>query len=479
MGLKYVIVAPMVDVLTRDAVTRTVLREGPAEDSYRLSRPNGRRSGGNSRIPEVLLARLWQKRAARQRSFHTEAGRLVRVIYPGRSGTAAGPDFLDALLEVEGVGLVRGDVEIHVRQSDWRHHGHGQDPNYNGVVLHAALKVESSTTDLRSGQQAHVVSLEPLLGTPEPPEAGPNAALWEVLGRQGYCRPETSGEAAALLDQAGDRRFLVKSAYLSTLLSEQDPDQTLYEGIMEGLGYHANQQPFLKLAGRAPYSALVTALRVPRFPGFPGFPGVPGFHENRAQALEGWLFNLAGFSPELPGTDSTGHGKPTRPPPKAGFGTAMAAQEWHCFRLRPSNHPRRRIAGAARLLDRFLDQGLAAGLRQAADQGSPRRLTEALTVGDGQSQGQAYIGKGRAADLAVNGVLPFLNAWAGAGISQSGAGDAGNYLETYQRFGKLQDNNLIREMREQLLEPSWLAVVNSARRQQGLLHLHSVLLGAG
>ena len=90
-------------------------------------------------LPERLLARLWQQRAARQQEFRTDAGRRVRVLYPGRPGLAAGPDFRDALLEVEGLGQVRGDVELHRRQQDWYAHGHAADPNYNGVVLHAAL----------------------------------------------------------------------------------------------------------------------------------------------------------------------------------------------------------------------------------------------------------------------------------------------------------------------------------------------------
>ena len=444
----------------------TQVRERPSRDYGPEGRPGHGAGRGKDRIPEELLARLWQKRAARRKSFRTSGGRIVRVVYPGRSNTSAGPDFLDALLDVEGLGLVRGDVEIHVRQADWRGHGHGQDPNYNGVVLHAALDVESPTTDLPSGGQAQVVSLAPLLEDPDPPESGPNGALWAVLGRLGCPRPQGSEEAGLLLDEAGDRRFRAGSAYLGRLLEEQGAEQTLYEGIMEGLGYHSNQAPFLKLAGRAPYAALAEACRR------------AGTQGSRAPALEGWLLDLAGLG--------TGDAAPR---PRTGFGAAMSAREWHCFRLRPANQPRRRIAGAARLLDRYLDEGLAHGLRRAADQGSPGRLTGALTVESGAGGGPAYIGKGRAADLAVNVALPFLDAWhACAGHSSSRRGrDAGErdsdddseYLALYRRFGRLQDNTLLREMREQLLPPAWLPQVNSARRQQGLLHLQSLLAGRG
>ena len=54
-------------------------------------------------------------------------------------------------------------------------------------------------------------------------------------------------------------------------------------------------------------------------------------------------------------------------------------------------------------------------------------------------------------------------------------------MELYQRFGKLQDNELTQEMTGQLVDPGWAAaprkVANNARRQQGLLHLKYLLSG--
>ena len=108
-------------------------------------------------------------RAAKQAAVRSPDGLRVRVLY---SGHTAGPDFRDALLEVEGVGLVQGDVEIHVRQRDWKSHGHGDDPGYNGAVLHATLDVQSSSTQLQSGQNAPVISLAALMGDDEAEDDG-------------------------------------------------------------------------------------------------------------------------------------------------------------------------------------------------------------------------------------------------------------------------------------------------------------------
>ena len=114
-------------------------------------------------VPERLLSNLWRKRVARRTWCRASAGTRMRVLYPGRASSAAGHDFRNALLEVDGVDLVQGDVEIHVRQRGWRGHGHGRDPRYNGVVLHPALELDASSTTLQSGRWVPVVSLAPLL----------------------------------------------------------------------------------------------------------------------------------------------------------------------------------------------------------------------------------------------------------------------------------------------------------------------------
>ena len=403
-------------------------------------------------IPERLLWKLWKRRAARKDEFRTGSGTRVRVLYPGRAGTSAGPDFRDALLDVEGVGLVRGDVEIHLRQRDWDSHGHGGDPNYDGVVIHGALEVDDPETVLHSGSTADVVSLSGLLDEPDADdtsddldEDGTASDLWGLLARRGYCRPTSAGEAGELLDRAGDERFCRKAGLLGRFAAEQGPEQALYEALMEGLGYRNNQQPFVRLAQAAPLAALRRVV-------------LPVLADQRPMVLRHWLLAVSGLS------DKTA--SPGRFP--AGLGPSMERKDWHLFRVRPSNHPAVRVEGAAELLARFLERGLIAGLTESA--GSPSRLTAALTV-DGQNGGSAPVGTGRARDLSVNAVLPMLHSLDG--------GEDSPYLELFRRFPKLQGNEVAREMAEQLLPEGWRSDVNSARRQQGLLRLAVLLRGGG
>ncbi len=396
------------------------------------------------KIPERLLAKLWRERAARQSSLRTQAGKRVRVVYPGRPGTAAGPDFRDAIVEVEGLGTVRGDVELHLRQRDWDAHGRGGDPNYNGVVIHGALEVESEQTRLYSGVQAPLVDLGALLNEPGPAEDGV-FDFWHLLAGKGFARPESEAEATEVLERAGDARFMAKARWLGQSINDLGPDQALYQALMEGLGYSTNRRPFLELASRAPYGVLDAEAK-------------QAAPDGRRRKIYGWLAACSGLTEAYT----------TRP---RGMDPAMDRKEWRLFRVRPSNHPLRRIMGAAQITERYLESGLASGLVELAAGGNAAKLTKRLVVVG--SDGPAPVGTGRARDLAVNAVLPFVHAlgrWEGPRWS--------NALDLYRGFPKLADNELTREMKAQLLPAHWHGTVSNARRQQGLLHLSALLKGA-
>jgi len=88
---------------------------------------------------EGLLQYIWQHRLWLSEDMVTNDGRRVRVIDPGLLNTDAGPDFFNAKVEIDG-HLWVGNVEIHVRASDWKRHHHDEDPAYDSVILHVVEK---------------------------------------------------------------------------------------------------------------------------------------------------------------------------------------------------------------------------------------------------------------------------------------------------------------------------------------------------
>lgn len=88
---------------------------------------------------EKLMHYVWQHRLWKAGPMATNDGRPVRIIDPGLLNTDAGPDFFNAKVEVDGQLWV-GNVEMHVRASDWKRHGHDHDKAYDSVVLHVVEK---------------------------------------------------------------------------------------------------------------------------------------------------------------------------------------------------------------------------------------------------------------------------------------------------------------------------------------------------
>lgn len=83
---------------------------------------------------ELLYQYLWKQRMMGRKCL-TVRGDDVEIIYAGIHNRDAGPDFLNARLRINGREWI-GNVEIHVKASDWRRHGHDADPAYGNVILH-------------------------------------------------------------------------------------------------------------------------------------------------------------------------------------------------------------------------------------------------------------------------------------------------------------------------------------------------------
>ena len=59
----------------------------------------------------------------------------LEVLHPGTLNHHQGPDFQQAHIRIDGIIWV-GQVELHIRSSDWFAHAHHQDVLYRNVILH-------------------------------------------------------------------------------------------------------------------------------------------------------------------------------------------------------------------------------------------------------------------------------------------------------------------------------------------------------
>lgn len=84
---------------------------------------------------ERLLQFIWQFKYFNQSSLCTTGGKALQIVHPGNFNRNAGPDFSEAKIKIADTVWV-GNVELHVKASDWLQHNHASDKNYNNIILH-------------------------------------------------------------------------------------------------------------------------------------------------------------------------------------------------------------------------------------------------------------------------------------------------------------------------------------------------------
>lgn len=88
---------------------------------------------------EALLHYLWKYKIFRHFNFKDVQGNTVEILNFGQHHANAGPDFSMAQIKTGGV-ILTGNIEIHVKSSDWIFHGHDEQTDYNSVILHVVYK---------------------------------------------------------------------------------------------------------------------------------------------------------------------------------------------------------------------------------------------------------------------------------------------------------------------------------------------------
>ena len=106
------------------------------------------------RVDERFVVGLWESQTIDPASLQRLG---IRVIFRGIPSDAGGPDYQDAILSIQEREIARGDVEFHVRASDWYRHGHHHDSQYNRVILHVVWIDDAVETVRADGRHIPVL----------------------------------------------------------------------------------------------------------------------------------------------------------------------------------------------------------------------------------------------------------------------------------------------------------------------------------
>ena len=108
---------------------------------------------------EKLLQFIWQFGYFNTSGLVTTEGEKLAIIFPGGLNTNGGPDFTAARIRI-GETTFFGNVELHLKTSDWEKHRHHLDPNYRNVILHVVFQ-----HDKNMSSRVPVLELEPRISS--------------------------------------------------------------------------------------------------------------------------------------------------------------------------------------------------------------------------------------------------------------------------------------------------------------------------
>ncbi len=434
------------------------------------------------KVDEAFVQKLWNEQRFFDTNMEAIDRRAIRVLKPGIWNHNEGPDFMHAEIEIDGK-LQIGDVEIHVRSSEWYAHKHHLNSRYNRVILHAVFFNDDFNlrTRLQNGKRISTLELLKWIAV----DTGDLYDDTEDTTEEGICRvtgKQLNMEVLkGVFESLGRERFLEKAESMRLLRTRLDFEQLLYEGIMEALGYARNSKAMRELAQHVPFADL---------------------DQKSELEIQAILFGVAGLLPsqrEKPLSTEV-----TNDPSIVALEALWSASEYAelparmtearwSFTSRPLNHPTRRIAAMSRLI--YQCQGslmmyFLPTCEKALSAHTERQLRSIITAlctllmleptgywekhsnfGLESRRKTALIGKDRALEIIINKILPAAYVWAVEAESQL---LQDTVLRLYSAGYKSKGNKIIRKVDEQIFtETQQLRHLNpTAKIEQGVIRLY-------
>jgi len=209
---------------------------------------------GPFQFPELLLQRIWAEQTFDVSGLRTVDGRPVKIEGKGRWNRLGGPDFAEARIKI-GDEWLSGAVEVHLREEDWRAHGHAGDGNYDRVILHVVLfPPKASQTEGGGGRQIPIVVMLPLLWH-DLEEYATDAAVTAIAARPLDVLAErwlamSSEDVKIEIRTQAMTRWQQKVHYAKVRIDKLGWESACHHTALEILGYKFNRSPMLQVATR-------------------------------------------------------------------------------------------------------------------------------------------------------------------------------------------------------------------------------------
>lgn len=283
-------------------------------------------------MKEDFLQFVWKHSLYERTDLKTLSGEHLEVISAGTWNADSGPDFFNSMLKI-GETKWCGNVEVHLRSSNWFLHNHQTDKAYENVILHVVLD-DDKPVSYSNGflipvfipqiAQSVIENYERLLGEESWPACHNDLSCIDPIYK------------LSVLDSLLVRRLQGKSEKIVDLLNQNKNDwnESFYQCLAQNFGFKTNKLPFEILSRSLPLRILSK-------------------YKTDLFKLEALLFGQSGMlNDQLLGDDyylalRNEYSYLAQKHKLQG----MESHLWKYMRLRPANFPTIRIAQFARLVN--------------------------------------------------------------------------------------------------------------------------------
>lgn len=207
-------------------------------------------------MKEDFLHYIWQNKKFDFSNLRTTQGEDLIISNSGSYLQQEGPDFFNAQLIINKQKWA-GNVEIHVKSSDWYLHNHENDSNYDSVILHVVWQHDSEIYR-KDNSEIPVLELKDYVSK----EALEKYNKLVTTKSWIYCENEIASVKEIIISNWKERLFFErlerKAIKIQELLDEtkNDWEAVLFCMLAKNFGLNVNGQSFYELAKSIPYSII-------------------------------------------------------------------------------------------------------------------------------------------------------------------------------------------------------------------------------
>lgn len=206
-------------------------------------------------MQEDFLHHIWKLKKFRTSKLISTSYKTIEIISSGQHNLNSGPDFFNAQLKIDNQ-LWAGNVEIHVKSSDWFVHNHEVDKAYDNVILHVVWEHDidvfrKDNTQIPTLELKNYIFKTTLINYQK---------LFSKSNKWINCEYDFNSVDNFTINNWLERiyfeRLERKSRDIETLLkgSANDWEAVLFKMLTKNFGQNVNGEAFLSIANSIDYS---------------------------------------------------------------------------------------------------------------------------------------------------------------------------------------------------------------------------------